>query len=116
MGGKIGKTSSFNTAFYYRQAIGIIEVQNIWKEAKHNAENIRWIEERISDLYPITFGSYINFPSSMIYESDKEYYGLNICRLRKVKHDYDPYNVFNFQQSIKGLEEKKDSFRSNSIS
>ncbi|MGL5087820.1 MAG: BBE domain-containing protein, partial [Clostridium sp.] len=74
---------------------------SVWEDEKYASENIKWIEEKFSFIKPITIGSFINFPFSELEEYEKEYYGENINRLRIVKEKYDPYNIFDFPQSIK---------------
>ena len=51
-------------------------------------------------LQPYVIGSYVNVPDLNLKNYGQEYYGDNFARLRKVKAQYDPENVFNFVQSI----------------
>ncbi|NRT35803.1 hypothetical protein BJV38_001614 [Clostridium beijerinckii] len=64
-------------------------------------ENKKWVARRLNYIKMITEGSYVNFPYSPLINYGKEYYGGNACRLKYINEKYDPFNIFNYPQSIK---------------
>ena len=101
LGGKVNEVSKFDTAFYYRDARYIMLIQSVWENNKNKLENVEWVNRNFKYLYSITNGSYINFPYSPLPNYQHDYYGKNVNALKDIKCKYDPYNVFNFPQSIK---------------
>ncbi|WP_433549890.1 FAD-binding oxidoreductase [Micromonospora zamorensis] len=59
-----------------------------------------WIAEFSQALRPYVDGAYVNVPNIGMAEWEKAYWGRNFTRLRKIKAKYDPYNVFQYEQSI----------------
>ena len=45
-------------------------------------------------------GAYQNYADAGLKDHLKDYYGINVPRLKKIKSIYDPKNLFNFEQSI----------------
>ncbi|GAA0706355.1 FAD-binding oxidoreductase [Paraclostridium ghonii] len=101
LGGNISEVDKVDTAFYYRDSFYILLIDTVFKNNCYKEINKDWIKSHIDDIYYITEGSYINFPYYPIENYMCEYYGENKCRLEEVKCKYDPYNIFNFKQSIK---------------
>ncbi len=101
LGGKVKDVGKCDSAYYYRDANYILLIQSIWEDNLYKKENVDWVLENFQYIYDITEGSYINFPLFQLVNYEFDYYGENVCRLRKVKEKYDPYNIFNFPQSIK---------------
>ena len=102
LGGAVSDTMKESTAFYYRDAKFIMGIQSVWEEAKYAPINRQWIVEKFKYIKSITVGSFINFPLAELENYEKEYYGENIDKLKKIKRKYDPHNVFSFPQGIKG--------------
>ncbi len=98
--GAVGEIAPQHTAYYYRNAIIAQEYNTSWKKPKEEEQNIKWVENLRQALSPYTSGDYVNFPDRYIKDWHTAYYGRNFRRLREVKTKYDPYNVFQFQQSI----------------
>ena len=101
--GAAGRVSPNETAFYYREAIIAQEYIATWDNPSEERQNIRWIEALRAALLPYTKGDYVNWPDQYIKDWPTAYYGKNFNRLRAVKTEYDPFNVFNFPQSIPPL-------------
>ncbi|MEU7799788.1 FAD-binding oxidoreductase [Micromonospora arborensis] len=59
-----------------------------------------WIAEFSQALRPYVDGAYVNVPNIGMAEWEKAYWGHNFPRLRKIKAQYDPHNVFQYEQSI----------------
>ncbi|MET7959007.1 FAD-binding oxidoreductase [Micromonospora zamorensis] len=59
-----------------------------------------WIAEFSQALRPYVDGAYVNVPNIGMAEWEKAYWGRNFTRLRKIKAEYDPHNVFQYEQSI----------------
>ena len=59
-----------------------------------------WIAEFSQALRPYVNGAYVNVPNIGMQEWATAYWGSNVDRLRKIKAKYDPYNVFQYEQSI----------------
>ncbi|WP_102348452.1 FAD-dependent oxidoreductase [Bacillus sp. Marseille-P3661] len=100
LGGKAAMPESFDSAFYYRNAIIAQEYNSTWNSPQEENQNIRWVEALRNALSPYTIGDYVNWPDRNIRNWPMSYYGDNFNILRKVKTSYDPYNVFQFPQSI----------------
>lgn len=98
--GAVGEIAPQHTAYHYRNAIIAQEYNTSWKNPKEEEQNIKWVENLRQALSPYTSGDYVNFPDRYIKDWHTAYYGRNFRRLREVKTKYDPYNVFQFQQSI----------------
>jgi hypothetical protein len=101
LGGAVSDVPSADTAYFYRQASYILGIQSVWFENKYKEENVKWVEEGFKYVYPLTIGSFVNFPYAELKDYEEEYFGGNKYKLRSVKSFYDPCNVFKFPQSIK---------------
>lgn len=101
LGGAVMDADKDSTAFYYRDAKFIMGIQSVWEDAQYAPVNREWIKDKFNNIKLFTTGSFINFPFAELENYEKEYYGNNINKLREVKCKYDPYDVFNFPQSIK---------------
>lgn len=102
LGGAISDIDKLSTAYYYRDAHFIIGIQSVWEEDIYAESNKQWIKENFPIIKEITKGSFVNFPINELENFENEYYGENINKLREIKIKYDPFNVFNYPQAIKG--------------
>jgi hypothetical protein len=99
-GGVMNEVSPEATAFYWRNTKYYMEWDASWTEECEALKNINLVNQTRIQLQPYITGSYVNVPDLNIKNYGQEYYGDNFARLRKVKAEYDPENVFNFVQSI----------------
>lgn len=106
LGGAISDIDKFSTAYYYRDAKFIIGIQSVWEEDEYALTNKEWVINNFKFIKELTNGSFVNFPIDILDDYEKEYYGENLVRLRKIKAKYDPYNVFNYPQAIKSKSEE----------
>lgn len=101
LGGEVKRLGSNDTAYYYRNSNFLMGVQSVWEDDRFEEENKKWVASRLRYIKSITEGIYVNFPYRPLKNYEKEYYGENIYRLMKIKAKYDPYNIFNYEQSIR---------------
>jgi len=101
LGGAVMDKGNKDTAYYYRDAKFIISLQSVWEESKYAPVNIEWVKDKLGYIKTITKGAYVNFPSAELEDYEKEYYGENSEKLRKIKRKYNPYDIFKFPQGIK---------------
>ncbi len=101
-GGAIADVDKLSTAYYYRDAKFILGIQSVWEEDIYADINKNWVKENFIIIKDITEGSFVNFPFDELDNFEKEYYGENINKLREIKAKYDPFNVFDYPQAIKG--------------
>ncbi len=99
-GGAMNRVPSQDTAFFWRNTKYYLEWDAAWTEESETQKNIKLVEQTRIQLQPFITGSYVNVPDLNLKNYGQEYYGDNFARLRKVKAQYDPENVFNFVQSI----------------
>jgi len=99
-GGEMNRVPSKDTAFFWRNTKYYLEWDASWTEECETQKNIKLVEQTRINLQPYVIGSYVNVPDLNLKNYGQEYYGDNFERLRKVKAQYDPGNVFNFIQSI----------------
>lgn len=100
LGGVVQDKDNEETSFNYRDARFIMGFQSVWEEAKYAPINREWVVEKFSYIMKITKGSFVNFPLGELGDYEKEYFGYHVKRLRKIKKEYDPLNVFGFLQGI----------------
>lgn len=101
-GGAIADVDKLDTAYYYRDAKFIMGIQSVWEDDKYANINKEWVKINFKTIEEMTEGSFVNFPLDELNNYENEYYGKNIKRLKEIKKKYDPYNVFNYPQVIKG--------------
>ena len=108
LGGRVSDVPSGATAFYFRHATYILQVQSVWTDPAFADEGRAWVRRAFRTVEPMTMGSFVNFPYAGIVDYEKAYYGGNIPRLRAVKRRYDPENVFRYPQSIRAAKQAKN--------
>lgn len=99
-GGVMNQVPPNATAFFWRNTRYYMEWDASWTEEFETQRNIALVEQTRKQLECYITGSYVNVPDLYITNFGQEYYGDNFDRLRRVKAQYDPNNVFNFVQSI----------------
>lgn len=99
-GGAMNRIPPKDTAFFWRNTKYYLEWDAAWTEECETEKNLKLVEQTRIQLQPFITGSYVNVPDLNLKNYGQEYYGDNFARLRKVKTQYDPDNVFNFVQSI----------------
>lgn len=99
-GGVMNQVPPNATAFFWRNTKYYMEWDASWTEESETQSNIALVEQTRKQLQPYITGSYVNVPDLYITKYGQKYYGDNFARLRRVKAQYDPNNIFNFVQSI----------------
>ena len=97
--GRVGKT---DTAYYHRDLRFDLMILGSWTDPADSDENIRWIRDLFRAVEPyLGTGVYVNdLDRDDGSERVKRAYGANYERLRTLKRQYDPTNVFRMNQNI----------------
>jgi FAD/FMN-containing dehydrogenase len=97
LGCAMGRVGAGDTPLFKRDAPYMIGIEANWQNRAASEANIAWARAVFDDLQPYTRGGdYLNFPG---FFEDRERllrgsYGPNLERLRAVKGQYDPENLF----------------------
>ena len=103
MGGRIKDVPSDATAFPFRNAAAITAIDLAWtmQDNARLAENFAWLDAFHDAMEPYTSRHcFINFIDRRQSNHLEAYYGSNLERLRAVKRQLDPTNVFSNPKSI----------------
>jgi len=97
LGGAMSRVAPIATAFFNRRHPIMIGIEANWSDRADAEANIAWARELHQALTPFSGGgNYLNFPG-FVEEREtmlRGAYGENLDRLRKVKAEYDPDNLF----------------------
>lgn len=115
LNGNVSKIKPNETAFVHRDSLYLIEVESIWDLELNRKDNIDWVNNVKALLDTVGIGTYRGFTDFDIINWQEQYYGGNYPRLRKVKTEYDPLNIFKFPQSIEPLKRKPKVEKHNTI-
>ncbi len=89
------------TAFGHRDATFATVIAGMWPDPAHNEQNTAWVRDFYAATSPHSEeGGYINFASADDQDRVPANYGQNYERLLSIKRDYDPGNMFRFNQNI----------------
>jgi FAD/FMN-containing dehydrogenase len=101
--GAIGRVAADATAFGDRSAPFLLSIDTTWESAGDDGRHIDWTRNVWSDMQRFSRGAvYFNFPG-FLEEGEtslQQSYGANYGRLRQVKAEYDPTNLFRLNQNI----------------
>ena len=101
LGGAMSRVSEDETAFPHRDAAYDVVIMPMWTEAAESEQHIQWADELWQATQPSSSGGvYVNYLSNEGGERIKAAYGINYERLVALKHQYDPLNLFRFNQNI----------------
>ncbi|MFL6274607.1 MAG: FAD-binding oxidoreductase [Blastocatellia bacterium] len=101
LGGAISEVAPEATAFLHRRSRVLLTFASSWTNASDDRANIEWVEGVHQAMWSYTTGgAYVNIPDRELEGWLWAYYGDNLPRLMEVKRQYDPGNVFHFEQSI----------------
>jgi FAD/FMN-containing dehydrogenase len=97
-GGALNRVSPTATAFVHRNTLASIQ----YFAAGDAVSARKWVNASRATLAPATSGAaYVNYIDPDLANWQAAYYGSNLARLRQVKRQYDPHNLFHFAQSIR---------------
>lgn len=103
LGGKVeSKSLTKSSSYFPSNAKFVITILNAWNDPKYNDEGKMIPNNLYNKLVPFT--SKYCLPNMIDYDLPDymiNYYGNNANKLKKVKNEYDPNNVFNWFQSVK---------------
>jgi FAD/FMN-containing dehydrogenase len=90
-----------DTAFAYRNATYAPVIVCAWADPNVDAERIQWVRDYYRAIAPYSEpGGYVNFMSDDDQARIEDNYRGNYERLRAVKREYDPDNLFHLNQNI----------------
>jgi FAD/FMN-containing dehydrogenase len=101
MGGAIARVAPDATAFPHRDAAWLINVPASWVAAADDEREIGWARSVYARLEPLLAGgAYVNFMGDDESDRERSAYGETLARLRAVKAEWDPDNVFRINQNV----------------
>lgn len=105
MGGAINAIGPTDTAYAERSAPWMSSIDGTWENETDNEANIAWVRESFRRVAPYSTGTtYTNFTGQAEESSGAlaaTAFGANMTRLRIVKAQYDPDNVFRLNANIR---------------
>jgi FAD/FMN-containing dehydrogenase len=101
VGGAIARVDAEATAFPHRDAAWLVNVPASWVDAAEDEREIEWARRVYRSIEPLmTGGAYANFMGDDEDDGAATAYGGTLERLRRVKAERDPANVFRLNQNI----------------
>lgn len=103
LGGKVNSVHPQATAFVHRNALWDIQYSTSWNAGANAgvANGHAWLRAAYAKVHPHADGeAYQNYIDPDLTNWRQAYYGANYARLSRIKHRYDPHNLFHFPQSI----------------
>jgi len=104
MGGAINNVGPTDTAYAERTAPWMSSIDGNWENRADNEANITWVRESFRQIAPWSTGTtYTNFTGQAdeaAAASADTAYGANLARLRRIKAQYDPENIFRLNPNI----------------
>ena len=102
-GGVLGNIAADSTPLSQRSAAWVSHPFATWEDAADDAANIGWVRDYRTAVAPFTTGgTYLNFIGDEGQGRIAAAFGEhNLSRLREVKGEYDPENVFAGNQNIR---------------
>jgi FAD/FMN-containing dehydrogenase len=89
------------TAWGHRDAKYACVIAGMWPDPADNEQNIQWVKDYYAALAPHSMaGGYVNFASADDQVKVRDNFGSGYNRLAEVKRDYDPGNMFRYNQNI----------------
>jgi hypothetical protein len=101
-GGAIAQVPADGSAFGQRNGRFLFNAISMWEDAAASDANVAWPRDFYDAMQPFaTEGVYVNFLSEEGPERVKEAYGAKkFARLQALKDEYDPTNLFRYNQNI----------------
>jgi FAD/FMN-containing dehydrogenase len=100
MGGAVARVPDDGTAFGDRRAAFCFNIVGVWDEPAADAPNRQWARSFSAAMEPFgTGGVYVNFTADPDLVQ-AAYSGAKYERLRALKRQYDPSNLFRLNQNI----------------
>jgi FAD/FMN-containing dehydrogenase len=103
-GGAINQIAADATAYVHRDTLASIQYSAYWGPSTPSSTisaNLQWLETTWTSMRPYVNGqAYQNYIDPNLVNWQQAYYASNLPRLQQIKKTYDPYNLFNFAQSI----------------
>lgn len=104
-GGAVSRIASDATAYPHRAAPFSISMSSGWTDPADDEANISWTRSFYDAVTPhSTGGVYSNYMDFDEGERVRSAYGANFDRLRRIKAEYDPDNLFCSNQNIQPVE------------
>ncbi|MGE5175793.1 MAG: FAD-binding oxidoreductase [Hyphomicrobiales bacterium] len=101
LGGATAAPKPDATAYAHRDARYVVNVHGRWEDRADDERGIAWARAFHRAAAPFaTGGTYLNFMTEDEDDRVKAAYGSNLERLARVKHAYDPTNLFRVNQNI----------------
>lgn len=101
LGGAIGDVEPTASPHAHRHAAWALGIEANWDGAEHDAANIAWTREAGRRFEPFsTGGGYLNFGDPDDVRATADAYGQNLERLRAIKHELDPDNLFRSRRGL----------------
>jgi FAD/FMN-containing dehydrogenase len=103
LGGAMGRVRPEATAFYHREASFLLTIEANAKDPATDEANIAWVRRWYEDATRFSRGgTYFNFGG--FWEGGEEMlaqsFGANYPRIREIKTEYDPENIFHHNLRI----------------
>jgi Berberine and berberine like len=101
-GGTIANVPDSASAFPHRdQKTFCIQYYSSWTRAADTAQRLRNMSKVYAAMRPHVPGTcYVNYCDLDLPDWAASYWGANLSRLRQVKSQYDPGNIFRHAQSV----------------
>jgi FAD/FMN-containing dehydrogenase len=102
LGGAVARVPREATAYTHRDAEFVLNVHGRWQDPAKDQACIAWARSLFAAAAPYaTGGVYVNFMTEEEGDRVSSAYGLNFERLRALKKEYDPGNLFRVNQNIR---------------
>jgi FAD/FMN-containing dehydrogenase len=102
LGGAMARVSADATAFAHRSQPYFVAIIGLWLDSAQDAAVHRsWVESIWQSIHPEGSGVYVNFLENEGVERIREAYPpATYDRLARIKRQYDPENLFRFNQNV----------------
>jgi FAD/FMN-containing dehydrogenase len=104
-GGAVREVSANHTAFAMRDAPFLINIMGTWIDPQDSARHVAWVREVWHELSALgTSAMYLNYMGEEPADGEalvRRSLGANYARLARIKHRYDPDNLFRLNPNVR---------------